>query len=89
MLEGGDPWDPPADPGPPCPQDFFFTKSCSFQAILDKFWAQGPLIPLGVKTLLAPLTKILDPPLADQCGVGLGMIPTYGGIWDAFAKSAS
>ncbi len=33
------------------PLPHYFSKSCSFRAILSKFWAQGPL------------TKILDPPL--------------------------
>ena len=45
-------------PGPPAPK--IFSKSCSFQAILSKYWPQGSR---GVKTPLAPLTKILDPPL--------------------------
>ncbi len=49
---------------PSCPQDFF--KIMQFAGnfkgktpILSQVWAQVP--PLGVKTLLAPLTKILDP----------------------------
>ncbi len=37
-------------------------QSCSFQAILSKFWAQPP----PVKPPLGPLTNILDPPLCVQ-----------------------
>ena len=50
----------------PWPQDFF-SKSCSFQAILRDFeHILGSVPSLGIKTLLGlPLTKILDPPLSD------------------------
>ncbi len=38
-------------PGGPPPAPKIFSNSCSFQAILSKFWAQGPP---GVKTPLSP-----------------------------------
>ena len=57
-------WGPGSPPSLP-PR--FFSKSCSFQAILweNPYFEQilGSGAPWGVKTLLAPLTKILDPSL--------------------------
>ena len=61
-----------ADPGGPLAPKIFFSKSCSFQAILrgkPPFWAKFWLrAPLGSKLRWAPLTKILDPPLSQIWG---------------------
>ena len=57
----------PGGPGGPAPlAPKIFSKSCSFEAILREkplFWANFGLRAPGVKTLLGPLTKILDPRL--------------------------
>ncbi len=59
-------WSAPADPeGPGVLPPFFFSKSCSFQAILSKFWARGSAAPSRPKSCIRPGPKFSNGPVCN------------------------